>query len=517
MSVARIGPYELLAELGYGGMGSVYLAERVGPGTFRKRVALKTIHPHLARQEAFETMFLDEARLAASMHHPNIAQVFDLGRADGELYMALEYMRGDSLAALRDELVARGKTLPMESIAWLVAEAAEGLHHAHEMRDEDGQPLRIVHRDVSPQNLFVTLDGHVKVMDFGVARAEGRLAKTTETGRLKGKCAYMAPEQVFGDGVDHRADVFALGIVAWELITGRRLFAAETDAETLMRISSHDVPAPSTVESSVPPALEAIVLRALSADPAERPATARDFAVELREIAGSSRAHDLAARMTELFGATVAEREKGKIGLGSRVNPDATTEAGGPPPEGEARGRDRRLGVGLLLLVVLGAAAGLGFWWTRDQGPREGPVEPAQVVEAPTPPSEAEPSEASEAEPSEPTVAEAEPAAAPDLGAPPPERSPRRRRAAQPPPTMEPASEPATAEPGTLDLVTLPWATVLIDGRSYGNTPLVGRSVPSGRLTLELRPQGVGTPTRRTITVPAGGHVRHRFDLTSGD
>lgn len=264
-----LGRYELLQELGTGGMASVFLARASGPAGFQKWFAIKRIHPHLAKETRFVEMFLDEARIAASVQHPNVAQVVELGAIEGDYFLTMEYLHGEHLGRLTARAVKEEGHLPFEEAAWIAARAAAGLHAAHESVDATGRRMDLVHRDVSPQNIFLTYDGQVKVTDFGVARAANRISHTT-TGTAKGKCAYMAPEQATGGEMDRRADVFALGIVLWETTVGRRLFKRKTDAQTLMKVMRTKVPKPSSMVHDYPKELERIVLKALKRRPEDR-------------------------------------------------------------------------------------------------------------------------------------------------------------------------------------------------------------------------------------------------------
>ncbi len=236
----QLGRYELLGKLGGGGMGEVFLARRMSAAGVGKPVVVKVVHRRHARNEALRAMFLDEARLAAAVRHPNVAAVEDLGEEGDELFMVIEHVPGASLAQVLAKLHTLGRRmLPGLSVA-LVSEAAMGLHAAHEARDEQGRPLNIVHRDVSPHNVLLGTQGQVKVIDFGVAKASRRLQQTT--GReLKGKLRYMAPEQLDGE-VDARTDVFALGVVLWEMLTAQRLFDDPDDATVIRRILAGDLP-----------------------------------------------------------------------------------------------------------------------------------------------------------------------------------------------------------------------------------------------------------------------------------
>ena len=287
-SLQRLGRYRLVRELASGGMATVNLAVTEG---LDKLVALKIIHPHLAKEESFVRMFLDEARLASAISHRNVCNVFDFGETDGCFYIAMDYLAGQSL---RDVLRRLKKAaLPLEPrklavyIAYMMAEACEGLHAAHELHGADGQPLHVVHRDVSPHNLFVTYDGNVSVVDFGIARASDRI-QSTATGVLKGKFSYMAPEQMRQLEIDRRADVWALGVVLWESLTLQRLFVRSSQADTVMSVMMDRVRPPSEVNPDLPKELDAIVLRSIVRSPSQRYATARDMGRDLTKFCRES-------------------------------------------------------------------------------------------------------------------------------------------------------------------------------------------------------------------------------------
>ncbi|MBX3130366.1 MAG: serine/threonine protein kinase [Polyangiaceae bacterium] len=278
-----LGRYRIVDEIGVGGMASVHLARADGPGGFQKWVAIKRIHRHLAEDEQFIRMFLDEARIAARISHPNVAQVFDLGKHRDTYWIAMEYLHGEPLReVMRAVEEAAAPQMGPLLAAKLVADSAEGLHAAHELRDKEGNLLNLVHRDVTPHNLFMTYDGAVKVVDFGIAKVAGRLANT-RAGTLKGKLAYMSPEQVRGAAIDRRTDIFALGVVLWELTTGRRLFRMDSDLETLERVQACVVPPPSSIVPDYPVELESIVMRALAKDLERRFQTARDVSRALQQ------------------------------------------------------------------------------------------------------------------------------------------------------------------------------------------------------------------------------------------
>ncbi len=305
----RVGKYELLTSIGEGGMAEVFLARQRGPLDFEKVVVIKTIHPHLAKRDEFVRMFLDEARIAAQINHPNVVQVFDLGLEGSTFFIAMEYLAGEPLTALMQAGAKSGDLLPALLAAHIVAQAAEGLHAAHELKNMAGKPLEVVHRDVSPGNIVVLYDGGVKVVDFGVAKAKGRLTQTVGQ-QVKGKFAYMAPEQIAGKPIDRRADLFGLGVVLWEALTSRRLYRAENDAATLQAILGRRPKPPSTVRKDVPRELDAITMRALAIDPEQRYATARELQQELNALLPSTLKEQLAAWMHARFAARLRDRQE---------------------------------------------------------------------------------------------------------------------------------------------------------------------------------------------------------------
>ncbi len=276
-----MGRYRVLDEIGIGGMGRVHLASVEGPGGFLKWVAIKRIHRHLITDPSAVQMFFDEACLAARISHPNVATVIDLGEDDEGYFIAMEYLHGEPLREIVRRAEDHGRRVPYDVACRILTDAAEGLHAAHELTDGAGHRLNVVHRDVSPHNLFVTYDGITKVVDFGIAKFRSRVT-TTNAAELRGKLAYMSPEQVRGETIDRRSDVFALGIVAWELTTGHRLFAAGHEGTIVMKIHGGDVPPPSSIVPDYPRELEAVVMRALAPDRAQRYATARDLARALQ-------------------------------------------------------------------------------------------------------------------------------------------------------------------------------------------------------------------------------------------
>ncbi|HWU86148.1 MAG TPA: serine/threonine-protein kinase, partial [Kofleriaceae bacterium] len=265
----RLGKYEILSPLAAGGMARIYIARTTGIGAFERHVVLKLITPERANDAVAVQMFLDEARLAASLNHQNVAQVFEVGEDGGIHYLAMEYVHGQDLRALLAKAGGQGTRVPSELALTVVAGAAAGLHHAHERRGPDGTPLGIVHRDVSPSNIMIGYDGSVKLLDFGIAKAAARSVET-QSGIIKGKFAYMAPEQCRGRDVDRRSDVFSLGIILYEITTQHRCFRADSDFDTMHRIVTGDVVRPMRLIQGYPQALEAIVMKALAVDANQR-------------------------------------------------------------------------------------------------------------------------------------------------------------------------------------------------------------------------------------------------------
>lgn len=307
-----LGRYRVVDEIGVGGMASVHLARMDGPGGFQKWVAIKRIHPHLVEDETFVNMFLDEARVAARISHPNVASVFELGKHEDTYWIAMEYLHGEPLREVMRRTEELGQPMPPEIACRAIADAAEGLHAAHELLGRNGEKLQLVHRDVTPHNLFVTYDGTTKVVDFGIAKFSSRMANT-RAGTLKGKLAYMSPEQVAGEPIDRRTDVFAIGVVLWELTTGQRLFRMDNDLDTLAKVQECNVPRPSTIVRGYPIDLEKICMKALAKNRNERYRTARELSRALQSLLmrrGLFIASDeVSAYMASIFADRMQKRE----------------------------------------------------------------------------------------------------------------------------------------------------------------------------------------------------------------
>src|SRR6218665_900678 len=307
MSVS-LGKYQLLRKIAAGGMGQIFLALERNAG-IERLVVLKRVLPHLTQDEDFLQMFREEAQLVAGLRHPNLITILEWTQLEDRHCLVMEYVQGEDVRRLDKFARAQGRPLPVGLALRLVAEAAAGLHYAHQACDPQGQPLKLVHRDVSPQNILVGFDGGVKVIDFGVAKAAGS-ASHTATGVLKGKYPYMSPEQANGHAVDARSDLFALGVVLWELLTGRRLFKGESDMMTLRLVRDCQVPPPSQVQPSLPPELDALVLSALAPTPEGRFPDCGAFRLALEDFLlqhrmPASNAH-LSAWLHELYAERIA-------------------------------------------------------------------------------------------------------------------------------------------------------------------------------------------------------------------
>ena len=295
-------------------MATVWVAREHRPGPQEDRlVAVKAMLPELAEEPEFVRMFLDEVRLVRSIRHPNVVNVHEVGEHDGVMWMSMEWVEGESLHTVIAEAGKR-RAIPPEMAVRILAEAAAGLHAAHELRDENGAPRGVVHRDISPHNILIGTNGAVKLVDFGVAKAVGRVSEATRAGQLKGKFGYMSPEQARGKPIDRRSDLFALGIVLFELTTSRRLFRGESDIDTLKLVISSRIPPPTTLDPKYPPELERIVLRALQRDPQGRYQTAAELEADLRQFLKTKRIvvpqSGIAGLLKRVVGSRIEQRRR---------------------------------------------------------------------------------------------------------------------------------------------------------------------------------------------------------------
>ena len=407
--VRVVGRYALYGEIAAGGMATVHLGRLLGPVGFSRTVAIKRLHPQFAKDPEFVSMFLDEARLAARIQHPNVVPTLDVISLDEELFIVMEYVEGESLARLLRATRSAERLLPPKLVGAVVTGALYGLHAAHEAKSERGAPLQIVHRDVSPQNILVGIDGVSRVLDFGVAKAAVR-AQTTRDGQMKGKLAYMAPEQILGETeIDRRVDVYAAGVVAWESLVARRLFEGQNEGAIMRQVLSGQVAAPSSLVPDVPSSADAVLLKAMSLDRDKRFATAFEFAVALEESLGAESGRRVAAYVSASAGEAIARRSSRVRQLESLTEADFAGLGAGPASGTHAntsvdrdvktelsRPGDRRVLVVLGAAAVLGVVAALGIVALVKAGRDDGddptsasaavgsPPAPASAVAAPT-------------------------------------------------------------------------------------------------------------------------------------
>ena len=304
-----VGRYALYNEIAAGGMATVHVGRLLGPVGFARTVAIKRLHPQFAKDPEFVSMFLDEARLAARIQHPNVVATIDVVATDGELFLIMDYVRGETLSRLVRNARKEGLAVPPRIAAAIVCGALHGLHAAHEAKDERGELLGLVHRDVSPQNILVGADGVARVLDFGIAKAAGRM-QVTRDGQIKGKLAYMPPEQLQGGRLTRTVDVYASAVVMWEALTGERLFKGDSEGETLAKIVEGRVPRASQIAPGVPDAYDAVLERALSRDPSKRHQTARELALAIERCNGIASPTDVGEWVEVTAGASLTSREQ---------------------------------------------------------------------------------------------------------------------------------------------------------------------------------------------------------------
>jgi eukaryotic-like serine/threonine-protein kinase len=509
------GRYTLIRRIAQGGMAQIYLAVQRGPHGFEKVAVLKVILPELTHNEDFVRMFLDEARIAANLDHNNVVRVYDFGEIDGQYFIAMEHLPGEDLASLLQQVRKSGKPMPVDVAADIIAHAATGLHFAHELKDSRGRLMNVVHRDVSPSNVIITYHGTVKLVDFGIARAETNLTKT-EAGTLKGKVAYVSPEQAQGEPLDRRSDVWALGTVLHELLTGVRVFKRASDLKSLEAVAHAPVPSTQLTRPDVPDELDRIVLKAMARPLDERYQTAAELEEDLAAFlvgAGYVRSErKLADFMSQTFD---AERRDAKLLISQAQVADGAPILATPsqlkrlplnlapirshselpaaftadsktaiaPDSVVVRRQQPLLLVGFAALAVVstGVAAALLL---RNKPQQALPPEPAQpVVVAPA---EAKPAPAPAPAPEPAVVAEApEPAPAP---------KPEKPRPAP----------PKAAARGKMTIDTVPWSEVFLNGKKLGDTPLVDYPMPAGLHVLKLVNEDKGLKSSVEIEVQPG-------------
>lgn len=483
-------------------MASVYLGRAQGVSGFQKMVALKLIHPHLAEDENFLKMFLDEARLSARLNHPNICSVFDFGEIEGIYYIAMEYLHGESLRSLLGA-TSKGPRLPIELGIRIVADAARGLHAAHELVDDVGLPLGVVHRDVSPHNIFVLYEGLSKVVDFGIAKARDRLSKT-DSDKFKGKLAYMAPEQLDSKCVDRRTDIFALGVVLWECIVGKRLFQRPTSIATMAAVLREDIVGPSDIEPNCSSSLDSIVMRALKRDPEQRWQSMDEMADALENHLFSLRLQAGTKQVSEMMKATFANRIEQRTKMirdhsfGRETNDyeNVSTDISIDPFNAEDKegSSPRRFTLWGLTLFVLMLTIGATGWYFSAYRHHDEALD--SVVQSPTNErDELQPISDEDAGSRETTKSILTPdtsAYSGEVDATVPlklstDASSPQREAVDAEPRKQLSNTKRQASPGYVNIVSIPVSMVWIGGRRLGMTPLKRIRLPAGTHTVKLR------------------------------
>jgi serine/threonine-protein kinase len=561
-ALQTIGRYQLLAHLASGGMAEIYLARQTGIGGFEKLVVVKKILPNLAREKVFVEMFLDEAVIAAQLNHPNVVQIYDLGQSGDDYYIAMEYLEGESLGHLTSEGTRVRKPLPPGLAAGIVTQVCDGLAYAHAFEDENGKPMGIVHRDVSPHNVIVLFSGVVKVVDFGIAKAASKMHQT-KVGTLKGKLAYMSPEQCMGSEVDARSDVFSLGVVLWELLTHRRLFKREVEPAMIRAIMDEPIPKVHDVRKDAPAALAAAADKALSKKPEDRyPGAAEmkaDLQAYLRQESLEAGAEQIAGYAHEVLGKRARTkkrllediRKKGVKGVSlGALKPKSDSMPSRSGSEADAATRiqkesDKPASSPWLLRIVAfflaGIAVAAAVLWFFSGSPEPEPKEEKVVV--PTPPPPEVPVEPPKAEP--PANAQLSVRSTPDgcrvelngkvlegmtplvdhPVAPDSEHQVAvlceghlrdvRTIKGQPGEVLALAFAPAKeskkprpvkpkAKKGKLTIDTKPWTEVHLGKRKLGITPLLNIELPAGRHKLKVINKGRGINETLEVVVRAG-------------
>jgi len=515
----QIGDYQILASLSAGGMGEVLLARHQGIYGFEKMVAIKVIRfRDQADRQQMRAMFMDEAKLMARLNHASITQVYDFGEEGDQLFLVMEYVTGISFSEL-----ARRRPPPRVAMR-AMAEVCRGLYAAHTLADNKGRRLSVVHRDISPQNLMLTFDGQVKILDFGIAWMREREAQTTQLGSVKGKPAYMSPEQVKSEPVDHRTDIFACSIVLYELLCHRRLFATDNLIATFHRIVEEQIVPPADLVSGLPAGLSEVVMRGLERDPDRRFQSAREMAQALEAVVVRSKGTTLVDYATEVLKPEFTAQQNWLRQTISEVPESAAATVQAPVETGRPAGiatqdevfeplstvqsevladpgvqtqpvkSRRRLWVATFLVsLVAGLAVTLVILNTGVPDTQPPPAEPVQPVMEPVknPPGKIPPVEAA-------------PQVKKPVAKKPPKRRPKRIAVKQPVPP-EPPEEAVVVKPvvyGFLTVAAHPYARVLIDGKLIGTTPVFDHKLPVGPHEVQLiSPASGSVRLKKTVMV----------------
>jgi serine/threonine protein kinase len=523
--------FVLVEKLGYGGMADVFLAISMGAYGFRKLFAVKRLHAHVEADPTSVAMFEREALLASRLHHANVVQTHKVGNFQGRHFLAMEYLDGQPLSRVLRELRGAGRLLAVHLATRIAADALEGLHYAHELTDYDGRWLNLVHRDVSPHNIFITMDGHVRVLDFGIAKASVD-SELTQDGLIKGKLSYIAPEQLMGEAVDRRADVWSLAVTLWECLAGRKLIRGASDVDALRASLIDPLPKLSEIAPHVPAELVAIVEKALGRQPSDRYENALEFKLALDEWLASESVTGtrvtLSSLMRTLFTNVVMQRRLtlcaalDKLDLTCAEAAQARTSAAGAgiapaaPVVEKSAPRSIVAAAGLLLLCAFGFNAAMNEAPSQASiasfgSSASAPVEEVASAKEGTPTAEAPKPEVRPAASDKPATNAAEAVKAPEPA--PAQPSARARSSKRAAPTAEPkVAEIAPKLPGRVRLESTPYAVVSEGDRRLGITP-IDVELSAGEHVLKLRNPEQGLETTYRVTVPEGAEIQRKIAL----
>ncbi|MFT3835668.1 MAG: serine/threonine-protein kinase [Myxococcaceae bacterium] len=494
--LGQLGKYELLRVLGVGGMGEVLLARQTGPAGFKKLVVVKKIIDSLATEPAMVKMFLHEAQLIAHLSHPNIVQVIELGQDKGQYFMVMEYVHGQTLRTLLKRAKEQGTLLPPVTVALILAQVLKGLHHAHTASSAEGEPLKLVHRDVTPDNIMVGYGGTVKLLDFGIAKVDTVVAEKTQDGILKGKVAYLSPEQLEGEPLDGRADLFSVGVTMYEALAGERPFVAPTNAAIVHRVLEAEPTPLTTRVPQVPAVLEALTTRALEKKREARIQTAEEFARALEDWALSMRDTSPGTSITDYLALTYDDATRRTPSFND-LQPTGlltVTPARGFDPATQSSDPGKRRFPRWPLIAGAGAlvSAAIAFIaWPKTPPPLEpNPhVQPAIVGAGP---------QLNHPAPPTPVPVPVQPEKPPE-----------------PPVAVAPAKDPEPVEQknGRVDLRVIPWGEVFEGKRRLGLTPMQPVTMVPGSHTLTIVNSDMNKKKDVRVVVRAGHTTALKVDL----
>ena len=509
----KFGQYILLEKVASGGMAELFKAKKIGIEGFERVLAIKRILPHISSDEEFIDMFIAEAKLVARLSHKNIAQIYDFGKIGENYFIAMEYVKGKDLRTLLKRCIDKNISLPVEVAIFIAKEVLSALGYAHKQKDNTGKDLKLIHRDVSPQNILISYEGEIKVIDFGIAKAETH--SHTKTGTIKGKLAYMSPEQAWGKSIDHRSDIFSLGIVLYEMITGKRLFKGATEINTLEMVREARVePFPSSLAAITPSHLESMVLKALAREVKYRYQDAsdmeRDLGSILFELSSADPANVLKKFMNDLFNTEIEAESRAEtegatksIQYDHKVAPkqkERTERKSSERRERRPEPAKKSFPYALLAIAVVATVLAAFFIWPKTVGEQSLlplPPEKAVHLDQRKAADQEVHGEASMEDSGQNTDLN-EKTRAPD------------QESAEKTPVKKPPQEVAR---GNLTINAVPWADIYINGKHYGTTPRMIRALRAGNYKVNLENPNYDA-WKTSIAVEEGktAKISHRFE-----